>query len=387
LLREYLDLVVAICALRTMIPIWGEFITRNKKVVGPVHKDLTCMGMLTNSWIYGGSAMTKLKQYISRCITDDKPSLSVRVDGVGSEEFPDWLLALAVVNRVCVAEVYGEKDDVHIISVVYHFVNSKIRVTEDPTTLRAKTNFSGKSPGDEDSIIEGFRTPAAISIGDSVIMEEGVRDPQFVLERLEPGIDQALVDLCFATNKHLVNKSIGDPQKTLVQYIVSDILPPGGIGYINKLSLVNLISVCQAVLWARGHYLLAGFVSSVHSPNHANFSITTGDSRSRIDPALIKDLEFYYPNYKNPVGRSKASKVTYPVIAAIDKLSEQIGSGSWILTMHDDLLKQEMFQRNNRRFICPREIRNSIARVIIQICKIKEAKYARYGSNPLPPSL
>lgn len=98
--REYIQVISLALFIRTLIPIWGEYISSTRKVSGMAHKEQVAFELLSNTDVLRSPAVIRLKEYIVQTIKDRQNNMAKILNSISSEDVPHILLALVCVRRL-----------------------------------------------------------------------------------------------------------------------------------------------------------------------------------------------------------------------------------------------------------------------------------------------
>jgi hypothetical protein len=372
---EYIGLVCLAIIFRTMIPVWGEFITISRQETGTRFKEHRAFKLCSKSHILHSEPYEKLKLYIDLAIGDDNKNKDNIIDGISSEDFPDWMIATVFVRRLCMGDLagIGNVPEANLVTSVWKFVTQKIKSPEsgNEVPIKDKNNKdyddSGNDPSDKHSVLERYKIKQNISIGDVTILEYSVSNLAAVAFRLSQNMTPMLLEDCLRTAQALTAQSLRDPQITLLRWVMKPVISPHGILYLSKPSIVNLMGVMQAVLWARGFHFLALLSTCYADVSTEEMRISGMDSRAQLTKEKRNRLDELYPYMKNTGSRRSGQKPVNMAIRSIDALVENLSMYSWKLTASNEWVEAVMGPNPTQRLSISYNIRNEIADLVIQI--------------------
>lgn len=368
---DYIGLVALTLSLRPMIPIWGEFIYRTKGDTGTKFKEFFSFRLLAGSSLIKSYPMEKLESYVTNNIKNTQ-NFSAILNGVGSEDYPVWLLSLVVVRRLCIGNISGVNPDINLVTFVFNFINQKLNNSNNDTTfgqtVRPKDFPQDNGESDNVSRAEVYKIKQEIPNGDIAIIEHFMKDPYHVAKLLDPEFDKDLLDMSLETTKALNNSPLSRHQIILCQWVMSRVVNPRGFVYLTKQKVINAIAITEAWLWKRKHFHLSCLVSAVVSDNRDDLMISGLDSRARISRDQMEILTKLYPY---TVNRSQRTKVKPPndAVVAIDTVTDLISQHDWILTAHPEHTKIVTNSVNYNRYSAPHEIKMLLANLVIDLEK------------------
>lgn len=369
---DYMKLMALALGLRLMIPVWSEYILRTKVEAGTEYKEFYAFRLLYRTNLMSSEAMVKFKEYVLRCIPQEKSKASI-VGGVSSEDFPEWVTAQTIIRCLCTRDVRGVMGGTTLVQYIYNNVRERVKRSENSFggAIRDKPLGTDKSGDDEGrtSVIEAYKVREEIPGGEIAYLQWVLSDPMQVAYQLQPDIDLKLVKSALKTSKAgFSNNVCKEPQVTLLQYIIAPIATPRAIQHMPRSVVESLLAVAQAVLWHRGHHVLAGIVTAVESRD-SDLMINSVGGGGRIPKELADEITLLYPFTKKATPRLKAPKSLNLAIAAIDSLVEELSEYSWILTIEDQYIQQITGTNTSRRYSLPRDIKTKIAEFVLEQAK------------------
>lgn len=367
---DYLSLVVLALALRPMVPVWGEFIMRTRKEVGTDFKESHAFLLLAKTHLMEAAAMQKLRIYIQGNVQDEKPLTNAIVSGVSREDYPNWLLAYVVVRRVSLGDLRGIEQNTNLVVTIHNDLGQKNHPTGgsnfgDP--IRKKP-FEGDDKNEHGlSRLENYKIKATHPQGDIEAIKHYMGDPFAVGKRLMPDFNPGLLMQFLDTSKALQGEQLWPCQIGLVQWVMAPVIPPRGIYHLDKVTTIRAFAVAQTYLWQRGHRQLAALLTSIASDNSMSFHQTGMGSMARIGD-YAKEIELLFPYNQMSAKRNKTTPPNKAVVA-IDLLAGDFNARDWILTLPDAMAVELTGHHHHRRYSCPHEIKQLLAKLAIECAK------------------
>lgn len=370
---DYQQLVTLALALRIMIPIWGEFIHRTKGETGTNFKEFHAYRLLSQTKLVHSAPMEKLKTYVENNIKSDRSMASAILVGVGSEDYPEWLLALVLVRRLCVGDISGFDPMTNLVTFIYNFIIYKVSgntSTSFGEMIRNKEFESGDSSNEHNaSRIENYKIKQESPIGDMVILEHYMEDPVQVARQLKADMDMGLLQQFIQAAEQLQNEQLWEGQIFLAQWVLSPVLSPRGIPHLSKKKTITALAIAQTWLWERGHFELACLISAIASNSHDQVHLSGGDGRARIPKEMMEELNRLYPFTKVSSAKQR-TKPTNAAVQAIDSVASMLGQRDWILTVPDAQAVKVTGNVTQRRYSCPYDIRYLLAKLSIELATL-----------------
>lgn len=365
---DYKGLILLSLALRPMIPIWGEFIYVTRNDTGTGFKEFYAVKLLNKTQLIESEPMVKLRTYVSHNIKADKPMFSNILNGVGSENFPMWLLSHVLVRKLCISDLSCINNEATLISSIFNFISQKI-TGNPPSTLADMVNSKDFTRGNvsddnNNSRLEGYKIKQVLSPGDIEIIEYVLSDPYRLARQADPNIDILRVKQFVDASRALDHHEISVCQVVLAQYVLKNVVPSRGLMHVSKVKVINAIAVSQALIWDK-YKPLAAMMSAIVT---SDIELQTNglESKVRIPPDIMKELERVFPYTKVSISKKKG-KVENSVLRAIDELSSTLSARDWTITLPDEMAEQVTGQSNMRRYSCPQDIKVLLAQFILDI--------------------
>lgn len=367
---DYKQLLSLSVALRCMVPIWGDYINIIKTDAGNEFKESYSYRLIHNTPIVLSHPMMKLKQYVG-ALTIDKHTPDNVLKGISSEDFVDWLLALVVVKRLCIANINPDENGANIITYIYKFIIQRIQARDSgfENSYREK-KYDDKGPGGGEnkiSTLEKYKIKTSISPGEISEIEVSVRDSYLTATKLTAHITHEFLNRWIESSQTLLQYELQDCQLTLLGWVMKPVASHWGIPYLSKETTVNLIGVAQAVLWLRGHRYIALLLGSHAMTSDRSMVVSPVDSKMRPPKELLDQLMKVYPFTRAPTTKRRIEvKPTNIIIDSIDEITEIITMYSWKMTADIDFIKEELNSSSRKLLIRP-DIKTYIAELVLQI--------------------
>lgn len=370
--KDYSDLILLSLALRPIVPVWSEYNSRVKSLIGNHFKEYQSLALLMNTELFHHTSMEKLRTYVeanSAVITDtagDGNSIAAIIGGLGTTELPDWLLALSVVRRVAIADLDANSETGTIIANVYKYVSNSIKSLDKrfKGTIKNKETSKGDDE-DNASVIEGYKVKQEQSDGDLVTLSVFTDRIEDITQRLQPDLDPIMLNDCLHSIQQLAELDVHQHQITLTQWVIHPIIPARGVPYLNKQALLKVMAISQAVLWHRGFNDLAKLITA--RPVEFDEDIILGgfEARSLIPKELMDELIRLYPFFPKLQNKQQGDRKSNPASKAIDIITKDLVREQWMLTGPQSLTLGE------KRLITPADIKAQLAKFIIDRIKRK----------------
>lgn len=366
---DYVQLVSLSICLKAMIPVWGEYVLNIRHDSGTKFKEYFAFQIINDSPIVTSTAMDKLRIYIEHMVGEDKNDPNNTLDGICSEDFGYWLLALVCIRRLCLGDVKGNDPNTHLIKYIYKFIIQKIRNSENDTenaVKEKKIDDKGQSSENKISTLEWYKIKTNIAPGEIVELENSLKDIRQIAYKLSANLNPVLLERSIESAQVLMSKRLLDPQITLLRWIFKPVISPKGLMYLPKQMIVNALGVLEAVLWARGYKYLSVLSTSYAIILEGDMMISPLDSKTRVPKELSDELDKLYPYSRVTNNRRTGIKETNLAAESINTLTDNLTMFSWRSTAHDDML-QEVFNNVSRRFPIAPSIKIDLTKLVIEI--------------------
>lgn len=373
--HDYVKLREISLFLRTMIPVWGEYINSVRRDTGMDMKEYAALQLLEGTGILETEAIDKLIVYIDGITSAKKKDSAKILSGVSTEDTPYLLLALVLIRTVCTEDLRGlstgGRSDTHLVKKVFKFLLQRLHnASESDSSIKIKPTdrSNNESITGRRSILESYRKRTEISMGNIAELELACSQTQEIAMALAPGIDLADLHASIQSAHALTGERVSDPQKALLSWVMKDQISPRGILYPDRKLIIALLGTLEAVLWHRGFKYLACLATSHPVIGREEMIISPIDSRGQIPVELKEEISRLYP-YVFSFSRRKNEAGTpepHPVLNDIDLVVDGLLSSSWRSTAREERIRQ-VFGDMQRKFPIRPDIKSELARLIIDI--------------------
>lgn len=368
---DYMKLAALSLVLRTLVPVWGEYINATKEETGNDWKEYYAFQLISQAKLLNCDAFDKLRIYIDYNIRNEEISPNKIVIGsISSEDFPIWLLALICVRKLCVGNIERGDAKAHLVSFIFQYISQKTRGVDSNGENRIKKKYheskNESEPQNKLSRLESYKLKQNISMGEIVELEYSVSDLRRCAYRLSPNMNDEILDSCLNSIQILNSQRLADAQINLLRWIFTPIISPNGIMYLSKQKIVDALGVAQAVLWTKNHKFLSLLISSFASKDN-EIQILSTDRKDKIDKDLVAELDRLYPYFKLFGGKKSTNKPTNQAIKSIDNLVEELSINTWIMTADDYFINEVFNKFNDRRLSIPYDIKNILATLVVEL--------------------
>jgi len=368
-------LALAVVA-RALCPIFAEYITLTSSEVGNNFKELNTGMLVAGTAFERSPAYEKLRLYVSENIQTDGLRIGPALDGISSENYPNWVLYLVLVRRLTIVDIRGINPKMTIVSSVHNYITYR--------STNADSNFSfgpvsdkklPEGKGDEESKISALENNSIkdeFSPGDLVEFLHYGRDTDAIINVLCPQLDRRLVAEAQDAAKILLSQRIHDQQITIMQWCIGPYMAPAAVMELNRLEVVNLLAVVQAILWQTGFRDIAAFLTTTEMPKSEVRRISTHMNRSNIPRSLIDELDRTFPHFLRPSGSASNQAKNATQTAVVRKMVSSMLEHDWQLNVpvrwRQELEKTSTYQNVRiNEYRIPADIRISLATLALRI--------------------
>lgn len=332
--EDYRNLVTLAVILRTMIPIWSEFMYYIKKNVMDLmnsRKDYDCYRLLRGSRLLESEAIRKLDEYIRANLEVDSQDLKHILEGFSSQDFPIRVMGAVLVRRVAIANIDGVDAETSIVTFVYYYLPRKSQLKRrgsgpSADRIRDLKNPSGKDSDDENGcVLEWYRIIAKNSIGDLAVDRATLRSLQTACEAMLPGVSKHFIRVAQrAVERIPATYAIPPFQVDFVRNVLVDVISPSSYGEIQRADTLNAMAIATAYLLATGQYMLAIITSG-----YAQVSDEAQMDHRKLPREVVEELDRLY-HFKIKENSRTQAKIVNPAVETINLLSTGFKNIEWI---------------------------------------------------------
>jgi len=369
---EYVDLMTLSIIFKVMVPVWGALMERSKQDVDNIHKESVVFNLVNNSKLVSEPSFQKLKDYVRNNVKLENPN-SIILNGISTDDYPDYMLALTVVRKLAVTPLVFEDSKSHLLTAIFKFIKQRNKPIED-----SSMPIGEKKTGEYDSEIEGklsalerYKLKQTISVGDVAALEHSISNIFEVANRLHYGIDLNFVQECIDGSKGLFYERLLDPQMTILGWVIKPIISPRGIQYLPKEKVVQLLGLVQAILWVRGHKVLSLFSTAMVDFENDVIKFSDLEAKDRLPKEMIEQLDKFYL-HRRASNKASELKPVNQAILAIDRLTDDLSNFHWRSTAAQWMIN-ETYGENyySRSLTLPRNFKVLAAHCVMQIASRK----------------
>lgn len=372
---DYIELATVATIIKAATPTLTHFAYIKQKDFSPAHREYMLFHVLKPNPICESNAMIKLQGLIEKLIeqtnkADDSDAIRVLEKQLPKDELPTYLLAIVVMQKICVAPLVGDDAVRNIITKVYNYVNNKLKATGDiAKSIRSKnpmTDSESGIAGDTESFLESHRLLESIEASYRIELNWAVSDINKIIYQMPESqkkvIDMVILEEAKAFCKKFLDGNIERTQIDILSTIFKTIIDPRGFDYLTMENIYNLLSVGFAYLWGIGSKNIALLlVSQLDESSSGELSINITVNKSRLSKELREELDYYYP-YKRIINSTTFNNIVEDVI---NKLTTEFYSNKWICVADGKYIEEVLGEINHNRLI-PVDIKNMLAEFFIK---------------------
>lgn len=367
-LEDYKWLIAISILVRSMVPVWGLYIERVKKVVGTNFKEYKAYQLLSQSELFEHAAMQKLRDYVRFNTKPDQVKVSAMRKGLSTQEYSEWMLGVVVVRKLGCLDLMGGESNNSSVNVLYNYIGHKLKNSDNSFggAINEK-KFEGLNGEGENNLstLEGYRTPQEISQGSILAFQVYAENVVAMAQQICPGISAAMVNRSVGHVRLLHGVIPTNEQLILMQLTVKKVLSPQSLKLLNHETIMGVMGVVQAVLWHKGYPDLAAAASAKRVEAD---SIGGSDHRSRILPNQLEELKQLYPYVRRVTAKSKTEQENVAQ-KEIETIEKELSKKSWALTLPKEWVAELNKSENNRRYFVPSNFRIILAQFVIAVAK------------------
>lgn len=366
LYSDYQGLVVLTIAVRPMVPIWGEYISRIKKEVGGIYKEYNAMRILARTWVIHSPYADRLRLYIESSNLHNVSNVAAILSGLGTDQLPEFLLSFVIVRRIAVGDIDATSSNGSIISNIYGFISSTLTDFDRRFDGMVKEKYPEDAGNDDEgSMMEAYKVKQHVTIGEVATFSAYVKRSLAMAVRIDPTISEERVVECVQSASTLQALAIHQHHVTLCQWVLAPVMPPKSIPLLNKSTILQAMGVTQALLWHWGFPELACLVTASKVEQERELTLTN-DVRTRISNEQIELLNKLYP-YTDPNNKQGSTRQTNYAYKSALALTAEISKNPWEILAPAPLRAQCPLINARGIMSCPVNIVDILVSLIVRI--------------------
>lgn len=383
---DYENLMAFTLLVRIALPVLGEFLSRTKRLIDTNHKEIIACRILSSSQLVKTIPYIKLQTYMATYVKDQDMSMAALMGGMGTEQLPEWLLALTIVRRVAIIELPGAGDfeePKNLVREIYNYVKSCVENPDKrfggPIKPKGIESSAGRADDDNTSGAELIKIKEKASEGDSVYFGVFVSNPLRNVRLIDPTIPENLLQQCIKRMAQNNNFARNPTQTTLIQWTLSAVLNPRAIEVLERDELRLAAAQAQALLWHWGFADLAVMVTAQTSLLPEN--VIVGSDIGAITRQQMETLAVLYPHFQIPKDRKlqrvNISNITQqqldylsvnanPARLDIGNVASAMVKYVWTPNAPAALVALTTFEKGQNGLLVPKTLKQQLAALVIK---------------------
>ena len=349
-------------SLRLMLPIWGEYL--GLKAIGGNSKlkDHLAYNLLLRTDIVHGEEVERLRTYIDAKLktTECLPALVIH-GGIGTEEFPGWVLSCTVLRRIAVGEV--SIPDNNLISKFCKYIKE---MCERPgiafnVNVRPKQKPE-RNDEDKTSLAENYKERQEFSDLHILENEYFLEDPHAVAKAIEPSVDVSKIDE--ALNVPGGDVRIHDLQIRIAALILKRVISIHVLDLINYQSLKNAIAICYAVLYQWGFIEVALLLLAEVKDDSVDIMSDEpqlAGGVKKLSKETVAELIKLYPHYYRTGRAQEQTRNENIAVRWVDNVTAELNKYTWVFRA-----PAEYSEYHGSVLAIPEDLKETLVKLIIR---------------------
>ena len=365
---EYEELVTLTFLFRMLLPIYGEFIARISAYTDATSKEMIAFNLASMSDIMESTAMVRLVSFVENTIPKDTNKSPALIDGISSEDYDKWLLALVVMRRLIVGALQDTGDGATLVSLIYGYIVYRASNNTSFGGFIKDKKHPNAAPNDinELSSWEEYRIKEKHSAGDIALVQCDLEDANKLYWRLCIGLDEA-VSKEFEPGEpntefmELMSEPIGKGQLGMLKYIVSPLVSHRLLDEVERAEIFAAMTAGAAYLKRLGLLEQAILLTTVKRVSKTMIG-SSSNVKHQITPERMEELNAIYPYVRKSQSRQTVvdTKTSYEV--AFAAFEDEFRKSEWRITLpHTDIIRFTGGLKTTRAYACPTDLRPLLA--------------------------
>lgn len=377
--EEYRDLVAMSILLKAIVPIWGEYVTREQGVVNDV-SSTKMMRLLEGTNLMSSPAYQRFVVFINALTETVQVTPNAVFAGIPSTQLSKWVINRVMVDKVALITPTHERDPdernpINLVANIHRYVRQIVDQLNMPKKNaivdKADPQNSGKSEEDNTSIAEGYTISEDLPEVTKIYYDYFSKDMRTLALQAKERID---LDLC----KELVNTNMRrrsfaptEWQFKTVSLLMAHVVGSRSILYTNRVGAMNILSIAQVMAFELGAPNIAALIGGdvVHRLENSAASSQIKEQQTRV----LDDLYTIRRKFKRAKqgGQPQAKN---PGILAAETLAEHYGRCTWAVHVPKAIESELTLQTlaTQKGFVVPAQFRQELAELIIRIRTLNE---------------
>ena len=234
------------------------------------------------------------------------------------------------------------------------------------------------SGGDDDenkSILETYKIKQEVSDGDLMVLSIYTEDVLNMSTSIASDIDPNVVELCVENIRRCQNNHPTRGQLVLLSWVLSHVIPPRSIDYLNKTAIFSCMASAQAILWHWGFYDVALLLTATETRDKQGSLLGGVETRSRIPKEYVDQFVEIYPHFQEK-GSKDSERQTNVACKAIDTIAKDFIKCDWKVQSSDELKENGSTIDDMNLMSTPSDIKTRLSALVLKLAKQQESDYA-----------
>jgi len=382
---DYIKLAAMTIGLKSMLPVWVNYIEATKISAGPTWKEYNAFKLISRTEYYDCAAMRRLRLYIEASIDTQDNLASAIVEGISTEDFPEWLMAITVIRKIVITDIRGiprsrTATSPVLMSAIHKYVTGKIKRYDTSFIGTVRPKQTDSDVGDSESNIsrlEGFKARESIAAGEVVAIEVYFEDPindQYLyfdpkFSNIRPLLPTFMQVLDTYNQIDQVSGSIPSIkrwQRSIVEWVLRDQLPSRSLEILSKPIELNCFAVTASYLWVNGFKDLALLLVSTDRGEYQ-------DNRPEVDKINKDNLAILEQMYRYQLkGVKKTDKNRNAAVVALDRIVDDIVKDIRYNVLPQPMVEEVIPGYNRRTVLIQPNLLNRLVNLITHLKSVSK---------------
>lgn len=374
---EYPDLVAFILAVQFAMPIWANLTDLVKKKESNGHKEMYSWDMLIGTPVRDMAGCKRFTRLIQVLTDSVKAPLSTLTEGIGSYDLPRWMLSMAVLRKLSIAELTCT--DTKIINNVFNYVTYCIKKLPN----YAGNNFQDKlascsrqanrndQEGDNKALLEEYKPKTAIrmavpaetenyienitAVVNNLVASEGLGEWEDV-ETKSPLYRQAIKNIRYLNHKP--NHEHSQYSYAVITKLFAPQISPHAILDVSDKHLNILLGIAQAWLVERGFLHLAVQLTALEEVYDNQTQVRTNLTLTKVLEAQLLEESFWIKHSR----KDTSNRNTNVGLKDVHTTMAYVSSRYWVCNVRPEYLELIKATENYSRITLSPELKKDYAK-------------------------
>lgn len=366
---DYENLAAWIIQLRAFLPVYTKYLSTAGQHYDSESAFYMGVKLLQRSDVMQSKPYLRLKEYCDHFWKGNTKTMagSALLAGISSSEVPLWLVSYVIAKLLLpghISQLNTSTPIKDMVVSIFHQVKSLSddltkHFTDRVTEKRRPESASGEE--DRTSVAENYKTKQEVNEGDLLSHEFQSHQGSQVGFLVTKDFDEKLY------RENLINfdtfpVEVNDFQRTVCQWVLSEVVSPRALFYIDFPGMVNYLATTQTLLMQWGFDRIAQMLSGrTYKSTIALFA----SNRTEISNQQFAKLDVYYPHFLQQTRQKFDTKKRRNAAAAdIDKLVTTFAVTHWEIA-YPPTLQARLEQQTEARIPFPSTMEYDLADLLI----------------------